>query len=74
MDVLKAIPLPSDHLRCTVVVFENASKSLPRHDMNGVICDRRQGCDEFIVETLVVALCVMVGLCIRISLSEGVAH
>ena len=28
--------------------------------MNGVICDRRQGCDEFVVETFVVPLRVMV--------------
>ena len=53
-----------------------AVMSLPRHDMNGVICDRRQGCDEFIVETLVVALCVMVDYvfgyrCPKVSLTEG---
>ena len=44
--------------------------------MNGVICGRRQGCDEFIVETLVVALCVMVDYvfgyrCPKVSLTEG---
>ncbi len=44
--------------------------------MNGVICDRRQGCDEFIVETLVVPLGVMVDYvfgyrCPKVSLTEG---
>ncbi len=44
--------------------------------MNSAICGRRQGCDEFIVETLVVALCVMVDYvfgyrCPKVSLTEG---
>jgi hypothetical protein len=49
-----------DHLRGTVVVLENASQSLPGHDGNGVIYGCRQRCDEFVVETLVVPLCVIV--------------
>ena len=59
MGAAEALPLLDDHLRCFVVVLENASKSLPGHDWNGVICGCRQRCDEFIVETLVVPLCVM---------------
>ncbi len=70
------MPVPSDHLRCTVVVFENTSKSLPRHDMNGVFCGCRQRCDEFVVETLVVPLGVIVHYvfiyrCPQVSLTEG---
>jgi hypothetical protein len=65
-----------DHLRGTVVVLENAPKSLPGHDGNGVICGCRQRFDEFIVETLVVPLCVIVHYvfgyrCPQVSLTEG---
>jgi hypothetical protein len=56
----EALPLLDDHLRCFVVVLENASKSLAGHDGKGVICGCRQRCDEFVVETLVVPLCVIV--------------
>ncbi len=64
-----------DHLRGTVVVLENASKSLARLDGNGVIRDCRQRCDEFIVETLVVPLSVIVHYvfgyrCPQVSLTE----
>ena len=43
--------------------------------MNSVICGRRQRCDEFIVETLAVALCVVVDYvfgyrCPKVSLTE----
>ncbi len=76
MEPAKALPLGDDHLRCTVVIFENAPKSLPRHDMNGVICGCRQRFDEFVVETLVVPLCVIVHYvfgyrCPQVSLTEG---
>ncbi len=44
--------------------------------MNGVICGCRQRCDEFVVETLVVPLCVIVHYvfgyrCPQVSLTEG---
>ena len=50
-----------DNLRGTVVVVENAPKSLSRHDGASVVirvC--RQRCDELVAETLVVAFGVIV--------------
>ena len=49
-----------DHLRGTVVVVENAPKSLSRHDGASVIRTCRQRCDELVAETLVVAFGVIV--------------
>ena len=41
-----------DNLRGTVVVVENAPKSLSRHDGASVIRACRQRCDELVAETL----------------------
>ena len=64
-----------DNLRSSAVVLENAPKSLSRHDGVSVIRTCRQGCDEFVADTLVVPFCVIVNYvfgyrCPQVSLTE----
>ena len=47
------LSLLDDHLRCFVVVLENASKSFPGQYGDGLIRGCRHRCDEHIVEALV---------------------
>ena len=49
-----------DNLCGTVVVVENASKSLSRHDGASVLHACRQRCDELVADALVVPFCVIV--------------
>ena len=64
-----------DNLCGTVVVVENASKSLSRHDGASVLHACRQRCDELVVDALVVPFDVIVHdvfgyRCPQVSLTE----
>ena len=65
----------NDNLCGTVVVVENASKSLSRHDGASVLRACRQRCDEFVADALVVPFGVIVHnvfgyRCPQVSLTE----
>ena len=60
LGVADVLSLLDDHLRCFVVVLENASKSFTGQYGDGLIRGCRHRCDELIIEALMIPFCVIV--------------